>query len=147
MADVALRRLHDAGAAIAIDDFGIGYSSIGYLHRFECIDIVKIDRSFVGSVASDGRTLALIESIVAMADAFDAVIVAEGIEDPVACSALQLAGCELGQGFLFSPAVPIDEARELMRAGGFDPVSAGIRPLVAAPRTSLDSPSTADSLT
>src|SRR4051794_18202487 len=147
MADVALRRLHDAGAGIAIDDFGIGYSSIGYLHRFECIDIVKIDRSFVGSVGSDGRTLALIESIVAMANAFDAVVVAEGIEDRTACSALQLAGCELGQGFLFSPAVPIEEARELMCTGGFDPVSAGIRPLVASPRTSFDSPSTADSLT
>src|SRR4051794_464385 len=135
MADVALRRLHDAGAAIAIDDFGIGYSSIGYLHRFECIDIVKIDRSFVGSVVSDGRTLALVESIVAMANAFDAVVVAEGIEDRLACSALQLAGCELGQGFLFSPAIPIEQARELMRVGGFDAVAAGLRPLVPSPRS------------
>src|SRR4051812_14129365 len=135
MADVALRRLHDAGAAIAIDDFGIGYSSIGYLHRYECIDIVKIDRSFVGSVVSDGRTLALVESIVAMANAFDAVIVAEGIEDRTTCSALQLAGCELGQGFLFSPAIPIEQARELMRVGGFDAVAAGLRPLVPSPRT------------
>jgi diguanylate cyclase (GGDEF)-like protein len=134
MADVALRRLHDAGAAIAIDDFGIGYSSIGYLHRFECIDIVKIDRSFVGSVVADGRALALIESIVAMANAFDAVVVAEGIEDRLACSALQLAGCELGQGFLFSPAIPIEQARDLMRTGGFDAAAAGIRPLVPAPR-------------
>ena len=145
MADVALRRLHDAGAGIAIDDFGIGYSSIGYLHRYECIDFVKIDRSFVGSVVSDGRTLALIESIVAMANAFDAVVVAEGIEDRVACSALQLAGCELGQGFLFSPAIPIEQARELMRTGGFDPTAAGIRPVVASPRASLEYPSIADS--
>jgi predicted signal transduction protein with EAL and GGDEF domain len=140
MADVALRRLHDAGAGIAIDDFGIGYSSIGYLHRYECIDIVKIDRSFVGSVATDSRTLALVESIVAMANAFDAVVVAEGIEDRAACAALQLAGCELGQGFLFSPAIPMDQAREVMRAGGFDAAASGIRPgLVPVPRRSFDS--------
>jgi EAL domain-containing protein (putative c-di-GMP-specific phosphodiesterase class I) len=120
MAEVALGRLHDAGAGIAIDDFGIGYSSIGYLHRYECIDIVKIDRSFVSSVATDERTLALVESIVAMANAFDATIVAEGIEDQTACRRLQLAGCELGQGFLFSPAVPFEQARALMRAGAFD---------------------------
>jgi EAL domain-containing protein (putative c-di-GMP-specific phosphodiesterase class I) len=114
MAEVALRRLHDAGAGIAIDDFGIGYSSIGYLHRYDCIDIVKIDRSFVKTVASDERTLALVESIIAMANAFEAVVVAEGIEDRAACTALKTAGCELGQGYLFSPAVPIDQARQLV---------------------------------
>jgi EAL domain-containing protein (putative c-di-GMP-specific phosphodiesterase class I) len=81
---------------------------------------VKIDRSFVSSVATDERTLALVESIVAMANAFDATIVAEGIEDQTACRRLQLAGCELGQGFLFSPAVPFEQARALMRAGAFD---------------------------
>jgi diguanylate cyclase (GGDEF)-like protein len=120
IADVSLRRLHGAGAGIAIDDFGIGYSSIGYLHRYACIDIVKIDRSFVGSVASDERTLALVESIVAMANAFDATIVAEGIEDQLGCKRLELAGCELGQGYLFSPAVPLEQARALMRVGVFD---------------------------
>ncbi|HET6817609.1 MAG TPA: EAL domain-containing protein [Mycobacteriales bacterium] len=120
IADVALRQLHEAGAGIAIDDFGIGYSSIGYLHRYECIDIVKIDRSFVSSVATDERTLALVESIIAMANAFEAVVVAEGIEDRAACTALRRAGCELGQGFLFSPAVGIEQARELMEADGFE---------------------------
>jgi len=119
LAEGALRRLHDAGAGIAIDDFGIGYSSIGYLHRYECIDIVKIDRSFVKSVATDERTRALVESIIAMANAFDAVVVAEGIEDIAACAALRGAGCELGQGFLFSPAVPIDHARDIITSADF----------------------------
>ena len=124
MAEVALRRLHDAGAGIAIDDFGIGYSSIGYLHRYECIDIVKIDRSFVKTVAADERTLALVESIIAMANAFEAVVVAEGIEDAAACVALKRAGCELGQGYLFSPAVPIDQARRLVNKNFLgDPVA------------------------
>ena len=109
-ADDALRRLHDAGAGIAIDDFGIGYSSISYLHRFDCIDIVKIDRSFVQSLAADQRTQALVESIVAMADAFDAVVVAEGIEDRDTCATLRLAGCLLGQGYFFRPAVSLAEA-------------------------------------
>src|SRR4051794_34420494 len=120
VAEVALRRLHDAGAAIAIDDFGVGYSSIGYLHRYECIDIVKIDRSFVRTVAIDDRTLALVESIVAMANAFDAVVVAEGIEEWSVCTALKVAGCDLGQGFRFSPAVPLEQAVEIMRADCYD---------------------------
>ena len=128
MADVALRRLHDAGAGIAIDDFGIGYSSIGYLHRYECIDIVKIDRSFVKSVATDERTRALVESIIAMANAFDAVVVAEGIEDGAVCAALRGTGCELGQGFLFSPAVAMDQARDIMSGEGYELLVGGPRP-------------------
>ncbi|HET7529488.1 MAG TPA: EAL domain-containing protein [Mycobacteriales bacterium] len=134
IADLALRRLHDAGAGIAIDDFGVGYSSIGYLHRYECIDIVKIDRSFVRTVAADERTLALVESIVAMANAFEAVVVAEGIEDWQACAALNVAGCDLGQGFRFSPAVPVERARELLLATTFDLTPAGIgRPVPPTP--------------
>lgn len=116
-ADEALRRLHDAGAGIAIDDFGIGYSSISYLHRFDCIDIVKIDRSFVQTLAGDQRTQALVESIVAMADAFDAVVVAEGIEDWDTCSTLRTAGCMLGQGYLFRPAMPLPEAEAFVVPG------------------------------
>jgi EAL domain-containing protein (putative c-di-GMP-specific phosphodiesterase class I) len=119
-AAATLTRLHDAGVAIAIDDFGIGYSSIGYLHRFSCIDIVKIDRSFVLSVAADRRTRALVESIVAMAHAFDAVVVAEGIEDEAARAIVAGAGCALGQGFLFSPAVSLEEATGLLRRAAAD---------------------------
>ena len=128
MAEVALRRLHNAGAGIAIDDFGIGYSSIGYLHRYECIDIVKIDRSFVSTVATDERTLALVESIIAMANAFEAVVVAEGIENRATCAALRRTGCELGQGYLFSPAVGIEQARAIMTDDGFGSEVGGPRP-------------------
>ena len=145
LAEGALRRLHDAGAGIAIDDFGIGYSSIGYLHRYECIDIVKIDRSFVKSVATDDRTLALVESIIAMADAFDAVVVAEGIEDRASCAALRRAGCELGQGFLFSPAVAMEQARQIMASDGYESLVAGPRPdVVPAQRQLLLQPPIAD---
>jgi diguanylate cyclase (GGDEF)-like protein len=132
IAETALRRLHDAGARIAIDDFGIGYSSIGYLHRYDCIDIVKIDRSFVKTLASDRRTLALVESIVAMANAFDAAIVAEGVEDWSTCAALSGSGCRLGQGYLFSPAVGLEQARGFVRAGSFD-----LSPLESTPVTLL----------
>ena len=111
----SLRRLHDAGIAIAIDDFGVGYSSISYLHRFDCIDIVKIDRSFVQSLAHDNRTAALVDTILAMARAFNAAVVAEGIEDHTTCRALREANCALGQGFLFSPAVPVEDAVAMVR--------------------------------
>jgi diguanylate cyclase (GGDEF)-like protein len=120
LAETALQQLHDAGAGIAIDDFGIGYSSIGYLHKYACIDIVKVDRSFVKTVATDRRTHALVESILAMANAFDAVVVAEGVEDWATCAALSGSGCQLGQGYLFSPAVGLEQARAFMRAGTID---------------------------
>jgi EAL domain-containing protein (putative c-di-GMP-specific phosphodiesterase class I) len=116
-AAAALNRLSEAGAGIAIDDFGVGYSSISYLHRFECVDIVKIDRSFVRSLACDDRTAALVESIVAMADAFGTAVVAEGVEDLATIEALSRTGCFLAQGFLFSPAVPLELARDLVAGG------------------------------
>jgi diguanylate cyclase (GGDEF)-like protein len=120
----AMRRLAAAGAKLAIDDFGIGYSSISYLHQFDCIDIVKIDRSFVLSV-DDPRTAALVRSIIAMADAFGTAVVAEGVEDLRNCAALAAAGCALAQGFLFSPAVPADAAAELVQdRSGFAPLLA-----------------------
>jgi predicted signal transduction protein with EAL and GGDEF domain len=114
MAVPTLTRLHDAGVGIAIDDFGVGYSSISYLHRFSCIDVVKIDRTFVREVATDPRTRALVESVVAMANAFDAVVVAEGIEDEESRTAFREAGCRLGQGFLFSPPVHLTRAAQFL---------------------------------
>ena len=82
---------------------GRGYSSLSYLHGFP-VDILKIDRSFVERVGSDSDS-EFVRTIVQLGQSLSLTTVAEGIEDHDQLRALRLAGCELGQGFHFSPAV------------------------------------------
>jgi diguanylate cyclase (GGDEF)-like protein len=112
-----LDRLHDAGVGVAIDDFGVGYSSISYLHRFRCIDTVKIDRSFIAGLADDDRMRALVQSVNAMAKAFDATVVAEGIEDLETLEEIRAMGCQYGQGFFLGRPEPFPIALDLARRG------------------------------
>jgi diguanylate cyclase (GGDEF)-like protein len=105
----------DSGISVAIDDYGTGYSSLRYLRRFAA-DVVKIDREFVQSMATDVRTTALMESVMQMAAALDLQTIAEGIETVEHLRAAQALGCELGQGFLFSKGVPADQITALVRA-------------------------------
>jgi len=114
-----LHQLRDAGAVLAVDDFGVGYASVSYLRRLP-VEIVKIDRSFVVAL-DDPRTVALVEGIVAMASAMGMRVIGEGIEVPEAVTMLAAMGCELGQGFLYSPAVTLQEALELAAAGRIVP--------------------------
>jgi EAL domain-containing protein (putative c-di-GMP-specific phosphodiesterase class I) len=107
--------LRDSGVSVAIDDYGTGYSSLRYLRRFAA-DVVKIDREFVQSMATDVRTTALMESVMQMAAALDLQTIAEGIETVEHLRAAQALGCELGQGFLFSKGVPADQITALVRA-------------------------------
>jgi diguanylate cyclase (GGDEF)-like protein len=104
-----------SGISVAIDDYGTGYSSLRYLRRFAA-DVVKIDREFVQSMATDVRTTALMESVMQMAAALDLQTIAEGIETLEHLRAAQALGCELGQGFLFSAGVPADQITTLVRA-------------------------------
>jgi EAL domain-containing protein (putative c-di-GMP-specific phosphodiesterase class I) len=106
----------DSGISVAIDDYGTGYSSLRYLRRFAA-DVVKIDREFVQSMATDVRTTALMESVMQMAAALDLQTIAEGIETVEHLRAAQALGCELGQGFLFSQGVSADQITALVRAG------------------------------
>jgi diguanylate cyclase (GGDEF)-like protein len=112
-----LDRLHDAGVGVAIDDFGVGYSSISYLHRFRCIDSVKIDRSFIAGLAADDRMRALVQSVNAMAKAFDATVVAEGIEDLETLEEIRAMGCQYGQGYFLGRPEPFPIALDLARRG------------------------------
>jgi diguanylate cyclase (GGDEF)-like protein/PAS domain S-box-containing protein len=92
----------DAGIQVAIDDFGTGYSSLAYLKRFD-IDYLKIDRSFVRNLGSDANDRALCQAIIVMAHALGLKVVAEGIETSAQRDLLVAAGCDYGQGFLYSP--------------------------------------------
>jgi diguanylate cyclase (GGDEF)-like protein len=92
-----LHELKSLGVRLAMDDFGTGYSSLSYLSRFP-VDILKMDRSFVGA----GDNEALTSAIIALGASLSLDVVAEGIELPEQASSLQARGCEIGQGFLFA---------------------------------------------
>lgn len=121
-----LTSLRRAGFRIAIDDFATGYSSFAQLQRLP-VDILKIDRSFIANVGRDGRDNAIVESIMTLARAFGLLVVAEGVESDDQRRRLVDYGCSVGQGFLFSPAIPGDAFIETVRStGGFAPD--GLRP-------------------
>ncbi len=94
-----LRELRGLGIRIAMDDFGTGYSSLSYLRRLP-IDILKIDKSFLGDSA--GRGSELLASVAALGATLGLTTVAEGIEEPAQLAQVRAAGCTMGQGYHFA---------------------------------------------
>jgi diguanylate cyclase (GGDEF)-like protein/PAS domain S-box-containing protein len=108
-----LHQLRGLGARIAVDDFGIGYSSLSYLRMFP-FDRIKIDRSFVKELPASSECVKIIRSMVELARSLGISVTAEGIETAEQLAQLREDGCMEGQGFLFSPARPVaDVARTL----------------------------------
>jgi len=112
MADVLqamdiLLRLRIKGVGISMDDFGTGYSSMSALARMPFCEL-KIDRSFVKDCLSDPDMWKVVASSVAIGHGYDMKVVAEGIEDVATWQALDAIGCDVGQGFAFSGALPLD---------------------------------------
>lgn len=97
---LTLRGLKEIGVKVAIDDFGTGYSSFAQLRALP-VDELKIDRTFVSELGHNSNDLAIVRSIIGLADAFDLEIVAEGVETEVAAATLIALGCRRAQGFLF----------------------------------------------
>lgn len=104
------------GVRIAIDDFGTGYSSLRRLNRFP-LDFLKIDRSFVAELDFSSRNSVVISAVMGLAEALSFQTVAEGVETDLQRRRLMELGCTVGQGFLFSPAVPLEEATVLVVSG------------------------------
>lgn len=96
------------GMTIAIDDFGTGYSALSYLARFP-IDTLKIDRSFVASVATDRYRAELVKAILSIARCLKQEVVAEGVETLEQAEFLAAHGCQVAQGFLYSRPLPKSE--------------------------------------
>lgn len=107
-----LERLKKLGVRFAIDDFGTGFSSLSYLQSFP-FDKIKIDRSFVSNIANQKRSATLRRSIIQLGYNLGMTSVAEGVETKQQLDLLRAEGCVEAQGFLFSPAVPSAEIREL----------------------------------
>jgi diguanylate cyclase (GGDEF)-like protein len=111
-----LSRLNELGMQIAVDDFGTGYSSLQYLQRFP-IDILKIDRSFVGEArVLDERALA--KAIIDLGKSLKLRVIAEGLESEEQVFRLFDLGCRWGQGYYYSRPRPASELEELLSRGG-----------------------------
>jgi diguanylate cyclase (GGDEF)-like protein/PAS domain S-box-containing protein len=106
------RELKALGVRLAIDDFGMGYSSLSYLHRFP-IDILKIDRSFVGRLTEQDDGPELARAVVMLGETLGLETVAEGVEHEEQVAKLLELGCVAAQGFLFARSAPLKEVSEM----------------------------------
>ncbi|MCK9604919.1 MAG: EAL domain-containing protein [Methylomonas sp.] len=113
-----LQTFQDGGIQVALDDFGTGYSSLAYLKKFH-IDYLKIDQSFVSHLQAESSDMALCEAIIIMAHKLGIKVIAEGIETGEQYELLVRAGCDYGQGFLFSrPVASVEFSGLLNRQNG-----------------------------
>jgi diguanylate cyclase (GGDEF)-like protein len=108
-----LRAIRDMGVGIAIDDFGTGYSSLGYLARLP-VHSLKIDRSFIVTMADDPDTMAIVSTIISLAHSLALKVIAEGVETEEQARVLRLFRCDEMQGYLISRPIPAQELVALL---------------------------------
>jgi EAL domain-containing protein (putative c-di-GMP-specific phosphodiesterase class I) len=111
-----LRAIRDMGLSIAIDDFGTGYSSLGYLAKLP-VHSLKIDRSFIATMADEPDTMTLVSTIISLAHSLRLKVCAEGVETEEQAKVLRLLRCDEMQGYLISRPVPDAELRAMLQAG------------------------------
>jgi EAL domain-containing protein (putative c-di-GMP-specific phosphodiesterase class I) len=112
----ALQLLGGLGVRLVLDDFGTGYSSLSYLPQLP-LDILKIDRSFIDGLGVEAHDTAITEAIVAMSRALSLSVVAEGVEQEHQAIELVRLGCEMAQGYYFSPPVGAHQLTAMLRDG------------------------------
>ena len=107
-----LTKLRELGIQVQIDDFGIGYSSLGYLHTLP-IDALKIDRSFISQLGSNGSEI--VQTILALAHSLEMKVIAEGVETDDQLAKLKAMDCQYVQGYLFTEPVDSQEASRVLK--------------------------------
>ena len=110
-----LTMLTDSGVKLAIDDFGTGYSSLSYLQRFP-VDTVKIDRSFVAGMGTEGKDDAIVAAVAALGSALHLTVVAEGVETLEQLDELRRLGCDRAQGYYLGHPRPPNDITDLLTA-------------------------------
>lgn len=110
-----METLKDKGFQFSIDDFGVGYSSLNYLHRFP-IDRLKIDKSFVRGMLDRPADLAIIKAIIGLGHTLDMRVIAEGVENEEQFKALRASGCDEIQGYFISKPLPPDQAKAWLQS-------------------------------
>ncbi|MFD1849081.1 EAL domain-containing protein [Oceanobacillus bengalensis] len=113
----ALKGLKELGVKIAIDDFGVGYSSLSYLQEFQA-DTIKIDRSFVQNLSPENKTEnAIVSTVLHLAKGLDMKVVAEGVEEYDQYLFLKQKECDIFQGYLFSKPIPLRQFEKILKVG------------------------------
>ncbi len=111
-----LNALKRTGFRIAVDDFGTGFSSLSYLTELP-IDVIKIDKSFISKLPHDRRTIAVVTSIISLAESLDMVTIGEGAESKSQVDWLQTHGCKTIQGYYFYKPMSADQFERLVTEG------------------------------
>jgi EAL domain-containing protein (putative c-di-GMP-specific phosphodiesterase class I) len=109
-----LAQLDALGVRLALDDFGLGYSSLAHVKRFP-LDLLKIDRQFVTDAGCRRDDTIILSGLIGLARALNLAVVAEGVETAAQAALLRELGCELGQGFYFSRPLPAEAVAERLR--------------------------------
>jgi diguanylate cyclase (GGDEF)-like protein/PAS domain S-box-containing protein len=117
-----LRKLHEVGFRISVDDFGTGFSSLSYLKRFPLSEL-KIDRSFVDGIADEAEDRSITTAIVAIARELGLNTVAEGVETEAQHEVLKKLGCDIGQGYLYSRPLPGSQVQDWLLFRGAEKVA------------------------
>ena len=110
---IVLDNLRGHGMRVAIDDFGSGYSALRYLRDLP-IDEVKLDRQFIGPILVNERAAAIVEAVIDLAHVLGVTTVAEGVENSATAAKLRESGCEVAQGYYYSPPLTASELLELL---------------------------------
>jgi EAL domain-containing protein (putative c-di-GMP-specific phosphodiesterase class I) len=113
--DHALKKLSAAGVKITLDEFGTGYASLSHLKQFP-VDVIKIDQSFVRVLETDVDAKAIIRAVIHLGQSLNIEVVAEGVETDAQQDFLVSQGCDQGQGFLYSKAVPAPKVQKFLES-------------------------------
>lgn len=123
-----LRELHELGVHLAIDDFGVGYSSLAYLRDFP-VNLLKIDRSFITRVTERHDDAVITGAVIQLSHSLGIQVAAEGVETEAQLSFLRSHRCDLAQGFLISHPVPANQLEREVQQGHFETGSLRLSPL------------------
>lgn len=126
-----LKRFNELGIKVAVDDFGVGFSSLAYLKRLP-VQVLKIDKSFIQNICSDENDQSIVRSTIEMAHNLGLNVVAEGVETNETLAILCELGCDVAQGFLFSKPLPPE-----MFAKWIENSPWGQQPMVDRPQLSI----------
>jgi diguanylate cyclase (GGDEF)-like protein len=113
VAQTVINQLRQAGVRIALDDFGTGYATMSQLLSLK-LDRIKIDRSFVDRLGKNKECTTIVRAVLGLASGFELETTAEGVESDEQLALLKADGCQQGQGYLFSKAVPANEVQALL---------------------------------
>jgi EAL domain-containing protein (putative c-di-GMP-specific phosphodiesterase class I) len=113
-----ISKLRALGVRVHLDDFGTGYSALSYLQRYP-IDILKIDRSFIGKINGNGENIEIIKAILNLARDLNMGVIAEGIETECQFDLLKDLNCEFGQGFYFAKPMDFRATESMLASNSF----------------------------